>query len=161
MEREYRKETRGKGRLRGISGIAFIMLLLQLSVINGLATNFTDNGDGTVTDSGTELMWQQGDDGIERNWGDALSHCEGLSLAGYSDWKLPDIKELESITIDTATADSPSIDTTFFPNANLLSYWSATTTAESAAGAWYVSFSNGGWVFSYLKTYIRYVRCVR
>ena len=137
-----------------------LILTMFFIASNGFAASFTDNGDGTVTDSDTELMWQQGDDGIKRNWLDALSHCEGLSLAGYSDWKLPDIKELESITDDTKY--SPAIDTTFFPNvpnADLQEYFSATTKIDDGA-AFTVRFVVG------LVTYENkgnsfYVRCVR
>ncbi|MBN2852316.1 MAG: DUF1566 domain-containing protein [Clostridia bacterium] len=56
-----------------------------------------DNGDGTVSDLATGLMWQQSDDGNRRNWEQALSYCESLTLAGYDDWFLPDIKQLQSI----------------------------------------------------------------
>jgi hypothetical protein len=49
---------------------------------------FIDNGDGTVSDSQSGLMWQwsfeQG-----RNWEEQLSFCEGLALAGHADWRLP------------------------------------------------------------------------
>ncbi len=59
--------------------------------------SFTDNGDGTITDVATGLMWQQADDGTTRDWEDALSYAENLSLAGYDDWRLPNAKELQSI----------------------------------------------------------------
>lgn len=57
---------------------------------------FTDNGDGTVTDKVTGLMWQQGDN--ERmNFYDALQACKRMTLGGYTDWRLPNIKELNTI----------------------------------------------------------------
>jgi len=49
--------------------------------------SYTDNGDGTVTDNVTGLMWQQGEVG-SMNWEDAITCCEALSLAGYTDWRL-------------------------------------------------------------------------
>ncbi len=59
--------------------------------------NFSDNGNGTISDDATELMWQQADDGITRDWENSLSYCEGLSLGGHIDWRLPNAKELHSI----------------------------------------------------------------
>jgi len=59
--------------------------------------NFSDNGNGTISDDATELMWQQADDGITRDWENSLSYCEGLSLGGHIDWHLPNAKELHSI----------------------------------------------------------------
>lgn len=57
---------------------------------------FTDNGDGTVTDKVTGLMWQQGDN--ERmTFFEALEACKQMTLGGYTDWRLPNIKELNTI----------------------------------------------------------------
>ena len=58
---------------------------------------FTDNGDGTITDLATGLMWQQADNGEGLDWEDALNYAESLNMAGYDDWRLPDAKELQSI----------------------------------------------------------------
>ncbi len=49
-----------------------------------MAGDLTDNGNGTVTDSGTHLVWQQGESGT-MTWETALTYCEGLSLAGNTD----------------------------------------------------------------------------
>jgi len=78
--------------------------------------NFNDNGDGTISDNATELMWQQADDGTTRNWKNSLSYCENLSLSGYTDWRLPNAKELHSIVDYTRCPDatnSPAIDLLF------------------------------------------------
>ncbi len=77
------------------------------------------NKDGTVTDLATGLMWQQTDSGQGMNWEKALSYAENLELGGYSDWRLPNAKELQSIvdyskslqTSDTA-AINPIFETT-------------------------------------------------
>jgi hypothetical protein len=124
--------------------------------------NFQDNLNGTVTDNKTGLMWQQGEPG-RMKWDAALSYCEGLPLGGHSDWRLPNIKELESLTDDTRY--EPAIDTNFFPNAYASSYCSSTTSgAMYSEYAWYVSFYNG-WVDFYgyggFKVNDVYVRCVR
>src|SRR5688572_19605297 len=68
---------------------------------------FTDNGDGTVRDHCTGLMWQKGTadvngDGQSNDqdslpWCDALAYCENLSFAGHADWRLPNVRELQSI----------------------------------------------------------------
>jgi hypothetical protein len=59
--------------------------------------NFIDNGDGTVTDESTGLMWQKDDNGQGLLWKDSLEYSEKLEYAGYSDWRLPNAKELQSI----------------------------------------------------------------
>lgn len=121
------------------------------------AGSLTDNGNGTVTDSGTILMWQQGESST-MTWEAALTYCEGLSLAGYTDWRLPNRKELLSL-VDYST-DSPSINTTFFPGTSSSDYWSSTTSAYQPSSAWSVKFYQGDSIY-YLKTYSYYARCVR
>jgi len=78
--------------------------------------NFIDHGDGTVTDLATGLMWQQDDDGLARNWEDALKYAEDFTLAGHNDWHLPNTKELHSLVDYTRCPDvtnSPAIDPVF------------------------------------------------
>jgi len=123
-------------------------------------SNFTDNGNGTVADNKTGLLWQQGEGGT-KTWENAITYCEDLSLAGYTDWRLPNIKELNSI-IDYEIYN-PSIDINFFPDLSYTSYyWSSTTRASSSSDAWIVG-SNYGDVGYYLSkpTNNYYVRCVR
>jgi RHS repeat-associated protein len=121
------------------------------------AHNFTDNGNGTVTDNTTGLIWQQDDPG-GLTWASALSYCEGLPLGGHSDWRLPNIKELESITDDTRY--NPAVDTVFFPNAHSSIYWSSTTYDGSSSDAWYIGFSYGYSSARDKNYYSFYVRCV-
>lgn len=54
--------------------------------------DFTDNNDGTISDRATGLMWQKSDDGVGRDWKNALAYSENLTLAGYGDWRLPNAK---------------------------------------------------------------------
>lgn len=78
--------------------------------------DFVDNGDGTVSDKATGLMWQQTDDGNGRDWEDALEYAENLELASFNDWRLPNAKELQSIvdyTRSPQTTNSPAIDPVF------------------------------------------------
>ena len=123
------------------------------------ANNFQDNNDSTVTDKSTGLMWQQTEEGA-MTWESALNYCEGLSLAGHSDWRLPNIKELESLV--DYSRDNPAIDKTVFPNARAASYWSATTVTDSSTSAWSVMFYYGTVISHYKKdSASAYVRCVR
>jgi len=115
------------------------------------------NGDGTVTDTSTGLMWQQATDGA-MNWEAAISHCEALSLAGYDHWRLPNRKELRSI-IDYSRS-SPAIDTAVFPGTVSSYYWSSTTYARYTGGAWDIGFSSGHDASSD-KSGSGYVRAVR
>ncbi len=78
--------------------------------------DFIDNGDGTITDQSTGLMWQKDDSGEGLFWKDALEYSENLELAGYTDWRLPNAKELQSI-VDYSRCpditDSAAIDPIF------------------------------------------------
>jgi len=64
--------------------------------VSTVASTYTDNGDGTVTDTSTDLMWQQVSSS-SKTWKEALVYCEGLNLGGHTDWRLPNIKELQSL----------------------------------------------------------------
>jgi hypothetical protein len=116
--------------------------------------SYTDNGNGTVTDNVTGLIWQQEDDDTMRTWEKSCTYCTDLTLGGFSDWRLPFKKELMSI-VDYGTYD-PSIDKTYFTNTKPSCYWSYTTCAYNP---WYVTFYCGfvaNWELNDC-----YVRCVR
>ncbi len=119
---------------------------------------YQDNGDGTVTDLNTRLMWQQSDDGVQREWQAACDYCSNLVFAGYSDWRIPTRRELFSI-VDLGRYD-PAINTDYFINAKSDWYWSGSSYANHSDVAWGVNFYDGyvGWGS---KTYGNYVRCVR
>lgn len=119
--------------------------------------DLADNGDGTVTDQATNLMWAQADSGEGMNWEGSLAYAEGATLAGYDDWRLPNAKELQSLldyerspdTSDSAAID-PLFDATEITNeageADYPFYWSGTTflsSTGSADQAVYVSFGRG------------------
>jgi hypothetical protein len=102
--------------------------------------DFVDNGDETVTDQATGLMWQQADDGNTYNWKDALAYASSSELSGYSDWRLPNTKELESI-VDYDKTTFPAIDETYFSCTSDDSwYWTSTTHGDSKYTACYVAF---------------------
>lgn len=78
------------------------------------AFSYTDNGDGTVTDNVTGLMWQQ-DPGNKMTWVEAVELLKDFKMAGYTDWRLPTIKELYSlINFSGETESIPYIDTHYF-----------------------------------------------
>ena len=129
--------------------------------VRGLKNNsvFSKNGDGTVADLSTNLIWQKQDDGIVKSWEQALIYCEGLSLGNFTDWRLPNVKELNSIV--DFTSSNPSINATYFPNAQPAYYWTSTTNANSSASAFLVAFGSGMTSGTYAKTSFHYTRCVR
>ncbi len=83
----------------------------NLRVVRGAETfvnSFVDNNDDTITDSATDLMWMKKDSGSYASeagtigdgrvdWQEALNFCNDLTLAGHSDWHLPNAKELQSL----------------------------------------------------------------
>jgi gluconolactonase len=112
--------------------------------------NFVNNGDGTITDSDTGLMWTQVP-GAAVNWAGALNYAENLTLAGHTDWRLPNIKELETLTDYTlATAATPAgavapINRAMFPTATTpaTAYWSSTAVRSgpgAPTSAWLVEY---------------------
>ena len=119
---------------------------------------YADNGDGTVTDTSTGLMWQQQAGSSIQTWEQALAYCEGLNLGGYTDWRLPTIKELRSL-VDYSRYN-PTIDTTYFPNTAASWYWSNTPYAYDTYDAWLVLFLDGsdGCVGKRFTSYVRAVR---
>ncbi len=119
---------------------------------------FANNGNGTVADLNTGLTWQQAEGAAAMSWEAALQYAEGLALAGYTDWRLPNSKELQSIN-DEALAN-PSVDTNFFVGANSSRHWSSTTVVNLTNRAWYVDFQLGLVSYDDKLTNL-FVRCVR
>lgn len=99
-------------------------------------SHFADNGNGTVTDNLTNLVWQKVPLPDSLTWEDALLYVDTLSLAGYIDWRLPNIKELESISDESLI--SPSIDPTYFSVSGTKYFWSSTTLPNQTTKAWYL-----------------------
>ena len=84
----------------------------DISLPTSLANHFTDNGDGTITDNLTELVWQKTPNTQTQNWENALVYAENLALANILDWRLPNIKELQSLNDESRT--NPSVNPLFF-----------------------------------------------
>lgn len=104
---------------------------------------FIDNEDGTVTDTFTGLTWQQEQAECGRvPWRDALQYCDTLKLGVYSDWRLPNIIELQSL-IDYSQY-TILIDPAFSVEDGVVAYWSSTTSIRYPESAWTVYFNSGG-----------------
>gem|GEM_PF-2265499 len=153
--RDFRCVRSGQVRSFSHAGISLSSAMPE----RGTAAHaFVDEGDGTVSDVDTGLMWQQQDDNTVCTWQEALAYCENSILNGYEDWRLPNVRELKSI-VDHRQY-SPSIDTSYFPKTVSSYYWSSTTYAGNTEYAWNVYFEYG--LASYgNKLDSRYVRCVR
>jgi hypothetical protein len=153
----------------------------------GAALSYTDNGDGTITDHNTGLMWEKksldGDTTTNIHhrdkmytWANAFAvHIAGLNagggFAGHTDWRLPNVKELQSIVNHENV--NPSVSSAF--NAGCVAsctvltcsctapfafYWSSSTSAGSPANAWGVHFSPFN-VVMFGKSNDAFVRAVR
>jgi hypothetical protein len=113
----------------------------------GSLNRFTDNGDGTVTDGCTGLMWQQADDGVGRLWCEALVYCEGLELGGHTDWRMPNAIELESL-VHYGFQNPPMIDPIFVDTEDTpgVYYWSSTSkygSGNTRVAVYSVEFNEG------------------
>jgi len=116
--------------------------------------DFVDNEDSTITDAATGLMWAQEDSGTGMDWETALAYAEDSTYASYDDWRLPNVKELQSIVDYSGVF--PAIDSMFniseitneAGNADYPYFWTSTSNPyidprEDPAGywyAWYVAF---------------------
>ncbi|KPJ56653.1 hypothetical protein AMJ49_04285, partial [Parcubacteria bacterium DG_74_2] len=85
----------------------------------GCNKGYTDNNDGTITDNCTGLMWIKhglglgANNGTTTTWDNAIDFCNNLDFAGYTDWRLPNYKELFSI-VDFGTQSAPVINKNYF-----------------------------------------------
>jgi len=133
-------------------------------------SRYTVNANGTVIDKDTGLMWKQCSEGLSGincatgaitpfTWKAALAKgAETAAFAGYTDWRLPNVKELKSLAALNCVL--PSINEIVFPATASSGYWSSSPYANNSSSAWRVNFSNG--LVSFLNrgnTY--YVRLVR
>jgi len=155
----------------------------------GAPLSYTDNGDGTITDNTTGLVWEKlsmdgsvHDVGNTYTWDQAFSaHVATLnsaSFAGHTDWRVPNVKELESIHNwqNFSPAVSPAFNTNCTSGCTVLTcscttsstYWSSTSVAGQARPgdppgptfAWMVGFDDGN-VHGVDKSEVNFVRGVR
>ena len=142
----------------------------------GAARSYTNNGDDTITDNATGLMWQRchlgyqntycdnlSGSAIALNWVNAIAACEATTTASYTDWHLPNINEIKSI-IDYSRGNGDSrrvtIDPAYFPSANVDVYKTGTTNPSVLTRNMYAEFWQGE-ITGNAKTTTDTVRCVR
>ena len=127
-------------------------------VVAEAPNTFTDNGDDTVSDSKTGLMWQLTVSASTYTWANANAYCDALTLEAKKDWRLPTQFELESL-VDFAKTSAPTIPAVFSGTPSFY-HWSATPYQGGSSSAWNVGFSNGYSDNNLVALNFR-VRCVR
>jgi hypothetical protein len=121
----------------------FILLIFAMALFLSLSyiqagERFIDNGDGTVTDTLTNLMWAKDDNMGDITWHDAEVYCKNPPIAGYrySDWRMPTIEELKSLYDEDSKGYEADcgLRVKIFPNIALTCawVWSSDTQAISA-----------------------------
>lgn len=149
------------------SSTILTLALLLPTLVSGAATcrsdlsatspdsNFTVHGNGTATDISTNLMWKSCSEGLQGkqcsegkaqllNWPDAIASASAANLekfAGHVDWRVPNIKELQSLV--EARCFNPGINENIFPNTVGTWFWSSTSVASSPGSAWGIGFGAG------------------
>jgi len=115
--------------------------------------DFLDNGDGTITDRATGLMWSKADSGKGMIWEEALAFAAKFKLAGHADWRLPNAKELQSIADYTRVpACDPIFAISKLNDGEYPYFWSSTTHLDGppdrqGGAAIYVAFGRAlGWM---------------
>ena len=111
---------------------------------------FTDNGDGTITDHMTGLMWQQDPDENVKTWADALTYAAGSTLGDYGNWRVPNVLEMASLfNYDTAWA-SPNTQADWLESVGFSTavshdrWWTSTTVAGDTDQAYSAYIDSGG-----------------
>ncbi len=121
-------------------------------------THFENVGDGTILDYLTNLIWAKTISPDSLTWENALMYAESFSLSGLTDWRLPNIKELQSI--EDVSVINPSINTKIFTNMGNKVFWSSTSLPNIPEKAWYLNTANGITTYDF-KTNKHYVLLVR
>ena len=99
--------------------------------------------DQCVTDSLTGLMWVRAPSATPDTWANALTSANGLSLCGFSDWRLPNRKELRSLIDYGSANNAATLNTQGFNTVQAVSYWSSSSFAYSTGNAWVVNLLGG------------------
>ena len=114
----------------------------------------------TVIDCVTGLEWQRTVDAASYTQANAIAYCVGLTLAGYTDWRLPSTIELMTLVDYTVASPGPTIDATAFPTTPTQYFWSSSSVAGSSSVGWGVGF-NIGYAYRIVATDAGRARCVR
>jgi len=114
---------------------------------------FTGDGDGTITDRATGMIWRQCSEGLSGtgcadgsaayySWPEALRVAADADYLGHTDWRLPNKNELESLI--ERRCSGPAINSGYFPNTPSHWYWSSSPSGRYQSQAWAVDFGSGG-----------------
>ena len=128
--------------------------------------DFVDNGDNTITDVATGLMWMKTDSGVGMDWEDALAWVQQKNeehYLGYNDWRLPDAKELQSIvdyTRSPSTTNSAALDPVFDISSitdeggkkNYPFFWTSTTHVSANGSGSFAVYISFGEALGYMRT---------
>lgn len=96
---------------------------------------------GTVSDVATGLMWLGNPLSDSLTWEQALAAARNLTTGGFSDWRLPNVKELQSLNDETALR--PSVNTQIFSGFTTARYWASTTLPNQTSRAWFLDTEYG------------------
>ena len=138
--------------------LIFVIVCMQVLLFCAEADEFyRDNAKEVVIDKEHKLMWQDDSSAssTDKNYTDAIEHCENLDFAGYTDWYLPSVDELKSIV---KAENYPRSIVKEFQNVYADYYWSSTE--YSSELAWIVLFIYEDASY-YHKSDPSHVRCVR
>lgn len=130
-------------------------ICLASSPLTAPDSRFVDNNDQTISDQETNLMWARCSVGrtwdgstctgaaLSLTWKQAVEEGPNSTLAGYNDWRLPNVKELSHL-IEYSCYD-PAINENIFPSALGVSipYWTATPDSLTTTKAWFIKFISG------------------
>ena len=152
--------------LRRLGALAIIMVTSPRSVDAAapaghyVVTAGSGTGNGTVYDTKSKLTWQQTVSSTAHTWADAKTYCAGVGVSlGGTGWRVPTIKELQSI-VDLSQTAAPRIDPNAFPATPSGGFWSSSPLAGSSSNAWLVYFDDGHTSYYDVPTH-SFVRCVR
>ena len=156
--------TKLDGGGKALSDSAMSWVMVKDNVTGLIWENKTD--DGTIHDGDNTYIWHDptdpnpGTPGDGTNTKDFIDALNSAKFGGYSNWRLPTIKELVSIVNHGIPYPGPTIYTGYFPNTAASWYWSSTADVSGTGYAWFVYFDSG-YVLYTNKYYAGYVRAVR
>ena len=151
--------------------LALVLLFMGIASHALAAKTYSDNGDGTVTDPTTGLIWMRcamgqaldnfgcGGTANSYTFDQANALTGTTAFADHNDWRVPNIRELQ--TIVDRSVSNPSINSVAFPGTSSSNFWSASVLPGYTGGAWFVAFNSGGAYYSGNKSNAIKVRLVR
>ena len=115
-------------------------------------SKFIDNANGTISDKVTGLMWQKCTVGLSgsdcqtgnetlHTWQQALDEANSSTTGSHLDWRLPNVKELESLV--ELQCYNPAINLSYFPNTVGVKFWTSSPKQDQTNYSWYVEFFYG------------------